>query len=64
MCSLSNHMEDRIERYLTTLFGIARVRSLSTETLNQYLNAWNGEYSVNGIPHFVIQSELDHRAAV
>ena len=64
MCALTNHIDDRAERYLNTLFGVLRVRHLSTETLNSLVQSWSGEYSMRDIPIAVIRAELEYRGTV
>lgn len=61
MCALTNHIDDRAERYLNTLFGVLRVRHLATSTLNSLMQDWSGEYALREIPVAVIQSELAFR---
>ena len=61
MGAMSNHFEDRAERYLMSFFGLLRAQHLSTETLESYMRLWDGEYAMNGIPVSMIESELAWR---
>lgn len=61
MGAMSNHLEDRVERYLMSFFGLLRAQHLSTETLQKRMSLWDGEYAIDGIPVSMIESELAWR---
>lgn len=57
----NDRVEQRVEQVFYFYMGTLRAKYLSTETLMDMMNRWEGEVMLREIPVHVIKAELAHR---